>query len=468
MLDRIVELDQSLHTADLVVKRLFEQNEFNKIAQLSVFQNLDKELDPETMLYGACSLESAGNTSLAKQYFEHLEQNHSENEQISHQLIVRLIKQGEYNSALVKIDNFLSKTNQRAKHAAFFSLKGLVLETQGKDIEALAALDQGLEINPRNDKILRMKFSILGKKSIGPSAISTLQELVNLSNDQQLRQLLINLYTQCGKFEQALEELQHINDNSFAFTSSKAALLVKLNRKKEAIPLIEQCLTLQPKHPQLTAIKLQLLFDTGKFDELTSTLLNQLKSTENIDQNMIAKTLCVALQCRNQEQVIRELLKLPGDRTQKTMRLMALADFAFSMGFYQHASHIYGMLEPIFCQNPTLKAKMLTAMGKINLEVGNKKEGLLQLRQAAKHCPQLLTCWKLLAQSSLQTKNFKRANVFLKKALALNPTDKSLHELKNKIYAEKMLNSQNFKILDILKNGMLQPKGYLFTMGGSR
>jgi tetratricopeptide (TPR) repeat protein len=434
---RLETLDPTLCSSDLLVQHLFAKERFDKIADLPLFKELNQDLGLDIILMGACALDFAGKATEADKYFTYLEQKFADNEQVIHQMVVRLIKQGAYTRAIDKIDNFLKNANLRPKHAAFFCLKAYILaDTLGKREEALQVIDAGLELNPRSEKLLRLKFTLLMKEGMSAQALNVLQLLVTLTNDTTLRNMLITLYYQTDQHQKALEEMQQLEDESFEHLFNKAILLLKLRQEDDALSIIDDCLIKNPAHPELKAIRFQLLFQTKQFEKLVTLLLTELEHNQNTKSDIIPKILALTPVCRGQEKIIKKLFSL-SYKVSDIFLYMALADLCLACGFYSHANHIYGMLETIFSKHPILQAKVLCATAKIYFETGHTSTGIKLVKQALQICPKLFIGWRLLAEHFFKNENPTAAAKFVKKALMLNPVDNVTLCLRDKIYRQK-------------------------------
>jgi len=433
MLNQIKVLDQTYSSADLLVQHLFAKQDFCKIAELPIFCDLSEELSPDILLMGACAFDQVGKKSDADKCFAFLEKNFASNEQVIYQVATRLIKQEQYKNAVEKIDSFLSQANNRPKHAIFFTLKAYILANfLAQPQEAARVLEAGLELSPTNEKLLKLKFAFAAQGGLTDESLSVLQKLVNVSNDEGLRKTLIASYCQNKNYLRAFEEMQQLKSSDVEHVINKIVLLVKLQRYPEALREAENSLAQNPACDKLYNLYLQLLLESGRFDKLVNRLLADVEGDPGKQGRLIPKILLLVTQCQKQENIVKRLLKLKYKVTDVFL-YMALADLCLSAGFYQYANHLYGILEPLFAQQPVLKAKILCATAKVYFSTGNQECGVELVRKALKICPNLFVGQRLLAEHYLKKQNLKLAERYARKAFMLNPVDKSLQALCQKL-----------------------------------
>lgn len=451
---KLDSLDRTQQSGDLLIYHLHEKDEFKKISSLSVFRDLDESMPAELLLIGANAHDVSGKELEADKFFDFLEKTYFENEQVSHHLIIRLVKQGQYFQAINKINSFISGANMRPKHAAFLCLKAYILfDKLKKNEEALGVINEGLILNPRSEKLLRLKLAIMTNNSeeevLGKNILPILSELVALTNDVNLRKNLISLFVKEEEYDSALEEMTFLDSNVFENVFNKVILLLKMKREEDALLEVESAISLKPlENKELVSIKLQLLLNLERYDQLLDILFSNLKDTLRqykmieeffgkekafeLASELIIKIFKIGQASNQHENVINKLLRCKFV-VNNLLFFMTLADFCFKNGFYGHAQNIYGYLEELFLKEPKILSKIYCSNAKIYLLIGNREYGLRLLKKAVLINPSLSAAWQILCEESLKDKQFIAAELFLKKAIRLNPFDHNLLFLKEQI-----------------------------------
>jgi tetratricopeptide (TPR) repeat protein len=271
-----------------------------------------------------------------------------------------------------------------------------------------------------------------------------------LTNDLSLRKTLISLLVKEEEYSVALEEMTFLSSDVFENIFNKVILLLKMKREEDALLEVENAILLKPvENKELVGIKLQLLLNLEKYDQLLDILflnlkeiLGQYKMIEEffgkekafeLASELIVKIFKVGQASDQHENVIKKLLDCKFV-VKNILFLMTLADFCFKNGFFGYAQNIYGYLEELFSSDPRVLSKIYCSNAKIYLMIGDREYGLRLLKQAVLINPSLSAAWQMLCEESLRAQQFNAAELFLKKARSLNPFDQNLLFLKEQIH----------------------------------
>lgn len=266
---QLSQQDQSPSTLALLAKIFFNKGDFFSLTRQPAFASPRAELDLETHLMLAAAYEILGNQEKAEEFLDFMLTQYPNNEQIVYSHLMRLIKNNHSEKALSYLDKFLEQMNARANLAPFFYLKATLILQQNNADEALAikVINQGLELAPRHEKLLRLKFMLLEKLGHQNQMLNCLQELAQVTNDQDLRRnLIVNLYAH-RHWLQARQELELLQTPNPKLQLFKAMMAIRLREHRIALQAIDSLLKVCPSNPKLLGLRAWCLSKTGQHEQ---------------------------------------------------------------------------------------------------------------------------------------------------------------------------------------------------------
>lgn len=365
----------------------------------------------------------------------HLEKMFGSEEHVIYPIILLHVESGEYEIALNKLNDFLSKHILRSKHVSFLLLKASLLENAQKLDDALDVVNLALNLTGEfNEKILRYKVKLLSVLQKKDDLFECLSKLSKASDDFEIKKTLINLYIQESKFVEALEEIEQCEENSKEIFLKKISLQMQLGLPEQALETLNRFLNSKYAvfSSELKNLKYSLLHINQKYDALFDEVFVDFKKS-NFNSNIFSQLMALALKCKEKQKIINNLLECFQKKSDHVYFQMLLADFCQNEGFYSEALRLYEVLDDHLKCDQKMYAKLLVGRSRALFFLGNDYLAKHLLNDLLNHNNYVLPAFELAAEMELKSGNYFKAISFCEKGLRIVPTSYSLNLIRKNI-----------------------------------
>jgi len=283
-----------------------------------------------------------------------------------------LLSEKKYEEALEALNQALEIN---PKDDIALSRKGAALGNLGKYEEALDVFNQALEINPKNDYALSSKGIALINLDKDEEALEAFNKAleINLKDDYALSRKAIALGN-IGKYEEALEAFNkalEINPKDDYTLSKKGIALGNLGQHEEALEAFNQALEINPKDDYALSRKGAILINLDKDEEALEAFNQALEINPKNDYALSRKGIALGNLGNNKEalDVFNMVLEI------NPIHENALFSKGFALeklGNHKEALDVFNMVLKI---NPKHE-DALFSKGSVLEKLGNHKEAL--------------------------------------------------------------------------------------------
>ncbi|MFC1854408.1 tetratricopeptide repeat protein [Candidatus Dependentiae bacterium] len=421
---------------DVRTKYLFETGQFSKLIKLPIFSSDDwKKLNWETILLGSRAMEAAGKTKRSDAMFDYLREKHPDRDQIVYFDSVRLLKRGNRDKALERIDSFLEGATLKARHAIFYQLKASVFMKPPK-VElkkALSMINKSLELNPRNPKTWLSKAALHDRLGQDDKAINALRSLLNTTDNPSFRKILVERLFKKSQFKKAAEELEKINEETPEHYFDLALLMWKAEDFKNAEKNINKSLSLNKNFRKARFLKLEILLAQDKKNKILEMLKTWI-SEEPTNPIVLKALLSLIGHGFSPKEILPILENTFKNNPENTMVVSAFADLSLAAGRDKQALSTYRKLMKLISGDTELESKTLHQIGFLQYRLGDAKSAVQNLEKSVKHTPTSPASNNLLAYLYAERgNNLEKALELVNMALSKNPLSSAFLDTKGLI-----------------------------------
>ncbi len=421
---RLLKYNPSTHAYNGFLHLLFDVEQFNTVIKLYESKEAAfKKAFADNILLQlivAQSYLSADQDEKAEKMFLSLIEKHPNNEQVAYFTTIALIKNNHMEKATNLIDKSLKNPALKQRAFLFHFLKSKIFIQQNKLPLALAEIEKSLKIFPRFDRGWLFKAVLLEQMGKINEAIGGYKKFLNLvGRDVMVEKQLVQLLFTEQRFGEALEFLKQMRSNTPDYFFDLALIELKAGNTKKALVNIEKTIQLAPTFNKARLLKVEILLNSKKIDELLSFMKDWILT----DCNNIS-VIHTLLLLRNTGIRTTSLIKTlqAVEKTHPHINILAaIADLAVEANNNKLALQYYQKVVDI-TEDPELKSKTLFHMGYIYFV--NKQTAKLEktLQEALTYKPVYPSAYNLLAYHYAQTdKNLPQALNLIDKALNSAP-----------------------------------------------
>ncbi|MBM3894481.1 hypothetical protein FJ366_02705 [Candidatus Dependentiae bacterium] len=171
--------------------------------------------------------------------------------------------------ALQEIDRFLESNPTRTKHAPFYILKATIhLGSSHPNLDvALEELNKGLELNPHQERALKLKALVLEQQDKKPELVEVLKKIIEIDHNPAFSKKLVSLQFELGKFKDAYVTLAKVNEKTPNHLFDLALISWKLKENERAISHINDAIKLDPEFSRARLLKLEIFLSSDRKKE---------------------------------------------------------------------------------------------------------------------------------------------------------------------------------------------------------
>ncbi len=291
--------------------------------------------------------------------------------------------------ALQQIDRFLENNPTRTKHAPFYILKATIhLGSSHPNLDiALEELNKSLELNPHQERALKLKALVLEQQDKKIELVDVLKKLVDIDPNQAFSKKLVSLQFELGRFKDAYATLSKIKEQTPNHLFDLALISWKLKENDRAISHINQAIKLDPDFSRARLLKLEIFLSSDHKKEAMNHMRDWILADHNTKVFSILGMLTSAKLLTVKESIsLLEPLK-NNKLVQKEVHSF-LGDLYTLAGNFKSADASYRRFIRTLAKNEsTLGIKAFYNLGYLQWKQGKVKDALSEITRAHSIAP---------------------------------------------------------------------------------
>lgn len=422
------------------LRLLSQANQFNEIVRLIDKTTEQFKDDLEMQLIYVQSLLNTNRDTQAKTILEGLKKKYPQDEQVMYYATTLDEKGNNIQKALDDLDGFLAKNPAKSRNSFFYFLKAKLYLKMGNIEQALASINQCLDITPRFDRGHLFKALLLEQTQKITEAIKSYKDFLDLAGDNPIiiKQLVQHLFAQ-RRYKEAATYLKKVKSDDPEFHFDLALLEWKANDVKESLVQAEAALAKNPSFSKAKVLVVQILLSQKRYDEAITRGTNWLMETPS--DNVLIHALLSVSQQIDPNRIVEPFEKIYAKHDLLNITI-ALADLLFHSKQYTRATAFYekALTKKI---DKKLKTKIDYQIA-LNYFLQNRHDQALQklevtLKQNIPYPPVYNLMAFILAEAN---RDLERADSLINEALKLDGTSAEFLDTKGLIqHKQKNYNS---------------------------